>query len=236
MHLKQLLSLAAISGVASDHGDLPQHASAFDGRHLQGFPASVTCILGGKSIDECCPSGATAEDGVCTLLFCVDVANFSVKDSCKCGMFNSACEQLQVAYAVVPGMEAMCGQVGTCCDGDSTTNCDFNACVGAAIADGDVALPDLSVFGSILGDLSSGNSTEAAPAEPCPAVEAPAATATTTAATTAAPATTAATAATDEAEDAGATPDGADAPSDAAKHAARAWAPLLVVFFAAVLG
>lgn len=248
MHLKQLSWMAGVSGVASNN--LLEHDPINHGRQLQAglLPPSVGCIAGGgKTVDECCPDGADKDDGACTLLFCVELDDFSVKDSCKCSQFNEACGQLAFAFPLVAGMGDMCAQAQTCCKEGVASNGDFNACVGTALANG-LEIPNVSMLGILLGgppvadaDASVGAAAETttAPTTPNTAAGVEAAAAATTAATeatgTEAAGTAEATGDTNTTGDADTTPTGAEAPSDAFKHATRAWVPLVGSFAALLL-
>lgn len=146
MNLK-LLSLATASiGVASatsNNNNLRQQ-SDHDHRNLQG---SIACIVGGqKTVPECCAEAST-DDAVCTLLTCVDLANVSVRDTCSCSMINAGCNGVAMFTGMVPGLLEMCNQADTCCGSDAAaSNTVFNACMGKAVADGDVTLPDFSAI------------------------------------------------------------------------------------------
>ena len=87
--------LAAVMGASSSS------AAAYSNgeRSLQ---ASALCIMGGTPFTECCPA-ADPGDGICTMLWCVDIDNVSVRDSCDCAQVNKACGLVGVFSTAVPG-------------------------------------------------------------------------------------------------------------------------------------
>lgn len=118
-------------------------ASAPSQRELQ---ASVACIAAGGEFTNCCPS-KDPDDGVCTLLWpCIDVDEVSVRDGCACDEIETACDQVGLLGAAVEGVPELCGKVDECCESE-TNNGDFNACLGGAVDDGSIEVPD---FASLL--------------------------------------------------------------------------------------
>jgi len=164
MYTTHLLSLAAIaSASASDQNVRPSND-----RSLQ---ASMTCILQGETFGtpDCCPS-PSEDDGICTLLWCVDTAKANIRDGCTCGQINTACGQLTKLPAMISGISGpLCDQADTCCI-DGATNEDSNACMAMPIADGTLQVRDFSaMLGgslpvldlSVLGGGGDNNVTEA---------------------------------------------------------------------------
>ena len=99
-------------------------------------PPSIMCLAGalsgaeGSSFVDCCP-GATPDDGICTMLWCIDFADLSVKDGCECSQLETSCAQLADFGDLVPNMPEACAAVAECCaDDGSTASGDFDSCMG----------------------------------------------------------------------------------------------------------
>ena len=108
-------------------------------------PPSMGCIAGGKDFVECCPA-ASPDDGICTMLWCVDLNAVEIKDGCGCGQIVTACTQVSMFNGLVEGLSDMCEAVDTCCDSDSTTNDEFDTCIASAMENGDFVVPDLAAL------------------------------------------------------------------------------------------
>ena len=136
-------------------------------------PPSMGCIAGGKDFVECCPA-ADPDDGICTMLWCVDLDAVEIKDGCGCGQLVTACTQVSMFGGLVEGLSDMCEAVGTCCDADSTTNDEFDTCIASAMENGDFVVPDLApLLPNGLPSMSPGDdediATETEPTEPATA-------------------------------------------------------------------
>ena len=136
-------------------------------------PPSMGCIAGGKDFVECCPA-ADPDDGICTMLWCVDLDAVEIKDGCECGQIVTACTQVSMFGGLVEGLSDMCEAVGTCCDADSTTNDEFDTCIASAMENGDFVVPDLApLLPNGLPGMSPGDdediTTETEPTEPATA-------------------------------------------------------------------
>ena len=141
------LSLALALAIAAS---APASASAAEQRVLQD---SVACLATGGDFAACCPAaseGADPDDGVCTLLTCLDLSGggASIRDVCSCADIVAGCEQVAAFAGVVPQLPDMCASVGACCadDGATTTNADWDACMAKAEEAGDHELPDFSAL------------------------------------------------------------------------------------------
>ena len=137
MYLRQLLSLAAIAGVAATNS---YNLHENNDRALQD---SIQCLLGGGSeFTKCCPT-ADPNDGVCSLLWCVNLEDASINDGCKCGQIETACGQVAMFLGAVDGLSELCVEAGECCaDDGKTTNDGFNTCMATAIENGGMTIPD----------------------------------------------------------------------------------------------
>jgi len=127
MYLKQLLSLAAIAGVSATNS---HNLRENNDRALQ---AAIACLVGGGDFTGCCPT-ADPNDGVCSLLWCVNLEDASINDGCKCGQIETACGQVAMFLGAVDGLSELCDEAGACCADDGTTmNDGFNTCMATAI-------------------------------------------------------------------------------------------------------
>ena len=137
-------------------------------------PPSMGCIAGGKDFVECCPA-ADPDDGICTMLWCVDLDAVEIKDGCGCGQLVTACTQVSMFGGLVEGLSDMCEAVGTCCDADSTTKDEFDTCIASAMENGDFVVPDLAPLlpnglpGMSPGDDEDNITTDTEPTEPATA-------------------------------------------------------------------
>jgi hypothetical protein len=134
-----LLSLAAPKIVAGG-------ASAdTDERSLQ---ASMPCLANNGTFASCCPTqGVDPNDGMCTLLSCLD--GLLIRDGCSCRDIEEACDQLALFVTAFEAPPGMCDTVGKCCadDGITTiTNVDWDICMLEAQEAGNFTLPFLAAF------------------------------------------------------------------------------------------
>ena len=137
-----ILSIATVAtivglAVADDNNNHFQPAQ----RKLQ---ASIVCMMGAETSEDvldCCPA-ADEDDGVCTMIHCVNLDDMSLNDSCDCGQMKTACGQLSVYAFMLDGLEDTCAAVGKCCVADETTNEEFATCMDASGANA----PNLDKF------------------------------------------------------------------------------------------
>ncbi|KAL7436437.1 hypothetical protein ACHAXH_008183 [Discostella pseudostelligera] len=137
----QTTTVAATTGADSS-------ASSFDP------PASVTCLasnlISGGSFVDCCPS-ADPNDGICTIVWCVDIDYMNsggslIRDNCDCGSVETACAQLAQFADLVPGLEGACAAMGDCCEAGVTANSDFASCTQDSLTALNATLPDYNVL------------------------------------------------------------------------------------------
>ena len=160
-----LLSLAApliVAGGAS---------GATAKRSLQ---ASVSCLANNGTYASCCPvEGVDPNDGVCTLLSCLEMeSGLSIRDGCSCREIEKACDQLAVFATGFAALPDMCDMAGECCvdDGTTTTNVDWDFCMAEAQEAGNFTLPDLWFIND---DVVTTTSVPITPAPAAIAVTAP---------------------------------------------------------------
>jgi len=108
-------------------------------------PASVMCIAGGKEFLECCPE-ADPNDGICTLLWCFDYDEISIRDGCGCSQIETSCTQVAMFAGIVEGLGEMCSAVDDCCVGDDMGNDEFDTCLNKAIVDDNITVPDINLL------------------------------------------------------------------------------------------
>ena len=136
-------------------------------------PASVMCIAGGKEFLDCCPS-ADPDDGICTLLWCFDYDELSIRDGCGCSQIETSCTQVAMFADIVEGLGEMCSAVDDCCVGDDDTDNDtFDTCLNKAIVDDNITIPDINSLMPgqelpTLPDITDTNPTETAATEAPP--------------------------------------------------------------------
>ena len=144
MRLSLALSLAIAAGASASASASVASAGQ---RDLQD---SVACLATGGDFASCCPAGgADPDDGVCTLLTCLDLSGggASIRDACSCADIVTGCGGVAAFAGVVPQLPDMCASVGTCCaDDGSTANGDWDACMAEAEEAGDHELPDFSAL------------------------------------------------------------------------------------------
>ena len=134
-------------------------------------PASVMCIASGKEFLECCPA-ADPNDGICTLLWCFDYDEISIRDGCGCSQIETSCTQVAMFADIVDGLGEMCSAVDDCCvDDDDTDNDTFDTCLNKAIVDDNITIPDINSLMPnqelpTLPDSTDTNPTEVAEAPP----------------------------------------------------------------------
>ncbi|KAL3761975.1 hypothetical protein ACHAW5_006681 [Stephanodiscus triporus] len=143
------LALAAIAIVVLAAGVVPASASASSGRRrLQA--ESIACLVGGDDYATCCPSsGPDPDDGVCTLLTCLELeGDISLRDACACEDVVAACDQVAMFASVVDELPDMCASVSGCCGGEEgvVDNATWDSCMAEAEAMGNHTLPDFSVL------------------------------------------------------------------------------------------
>mmetsp|Transcript_35940 Transcript_35940/g.61316 ORF Transcript_35940/g.61316 Transcript_35940/m.61316 type:complete len:270 (-) Transcript_35940:219-1028(-) len=140
MYLKQVLSITAIAQVSASNN----HSLRNNGhRTLQG---SLGCMMSGESdFFECCPE-ADPNDGICTMLWCVDAENVAVRDACGCGQVKKACEQLAQVIVAVQGLPGICDTVTTCCTDEEGDNVVFNECMGTTMKENNMKKPDFNAL------------------------------------------------------------------------------------------
>mmetsp|Transcript_34208 Transcript_34208/g.82709 ORF Transcript_34208/g.82709 Transcript_34208/m.82709 type:complete len:206 (-) Transcript_34208:175-792(-) len=143
LSVASILSLAAyavcISASATD-----SHSHRQNERALQ---ASVGCLKSGTDAPECCPA-ADPNDGICTLLHCMNFDGMTLNDECTCEQIETSCRQLSMFAWLVRGWAETCSGINHCCvsesdGGGTTSNEDFDDCIRSKI-DGGMAVPDFS--------------------------------------------------------------------------------------------
>ena len=110
-------------------------------------PASSTCfaanfVTGGDFLD-CCPA-PDANDGICTIVWCLIPESLTIRDSCNCGQVETACDQLSLYTSAVDGLSEACTAMSGCCETGVTSNSDFASCTEDAIAMSNITIPDVS--------------------------------------------------------------------------------------------
>eukprot|EP00581_Thalassiosira_minuscula_P016124 CAMPEP_0183727380 /NCGR_PEP_ID=MMETSP0737-20130205/25591_1 /TAXON_ID=385413 /ORGANISM="Thalassiosira miniscula, Strain CCMP1093" /LENGTH=193 /DNA_ID=CAMNT_0025959007 /DNA_START=129 /DNA_END=710 /DNA_ORIENTATION=+ len=145
MDLKVLLSLAAIAGASAT--DLRRNLRTND--EVRRLQSSIACLMGGSDFTDCCPS-ALESDGVCSILWCVDIEEMAIRDGCHCTQIHRSCRQLAPLAFLVPGLTDMCSEVNDCCVYQDTSNDDFNTCMSNAISVGDMQIPDIEALDSLV--------------------------------------------------------------------------------------
>jgi hypothetical protein len=108
-------------------------------------PPSMMCLAAGITTGsesvflDCCPE-ASPDDGVCTMLWCVNLVDLSANEGCTCDMIEVACGQVSMFESMVPNLAEACAAVAECCDDDgSTANDEYAACM----LERNVTSPDL---------------------------------------------------------------------------------------------
>jgi len=147
-----ILSLVALlaaagdaSAAASNYDILAKSSNNGEERSLQ---ASAGCLLGQKPFEECCPA-ADPDDGICTMLWCVDLKDVTVKDNCSCDQVKAACGQVvanQMFVMAVSGLKEMCASVESCCTDTAATNDEYNTCMTSAGERGEYAKPNFDTL------------------------------------------------------------------------------------------
>ncbi len=110
-------------------------------------PASTSCFAanfatGGDFVD-CCPA-ADPNDGICTLIWCIQPDTLTVRDNCDCGQVETACDQLSMFAGLVDGLSEACTAMKGCCEAGVTSNDDFASCTEDAVAMSNITIPDIS--------------------------------------------------------------------------------------------
>ena len=147
-----LLALAAL--VAPSHAATttaaPESSSGEESSSSSSWsmpPASSTCfaanfVTGGDFLD-CCPA-PDANDGICTIVWCLIPESLTIRDSCDCGQVETACDQLSLYISAVDGLSEACTAMSGCCETSVTSNSDFASCTEDAIAMSNITIPDIS--------------------------------------------------------------------------------------------
>ena len=113
----------------------------------RSLQASVSCLANDGTYASCCPTqGVDPNDGVCTLLSCLEIDSGLIRDGCSCYDIEKACDQLALFALVVAALPDMCDMVGECCvdDGTTTTNVEWDFCMAEAQEAGKFTLPDVA--------------------------------------------------------------------------------------------
>mmetsp|Transcript_27771 Transcript_27771/g.66930 ORF Transcript_27771/g.66930 Transcript_27771/m.66930 type:complete len:493 (-) Transcript_27771:49-1527(-) len=191
MYLKLLLPLAAATAGASssaayndrnnnNNSHLRSAAAAAPPIPAQrSLQASAICLAGQTTpFEECCPS-KSADDGICTILWCANLEDITIRDDCQCDQLKNACGQIVPLFgAMIAGLPEMCESVSTCCS-DSTPNSDWDSCMAKAEDDGLYTPPNFGILipGGIPDMTSAADATTVAATEaPAPPATKPAAT------------------------------------------------------------
>jgi len=109
-------------------------------------------VVEGKPLEECCPPGSVDQDGLCTLLSCVDTTDITVRESCSCRDIKKACIHMGI-FDTLP----LCEHVNTCCDAN-TEGLDFNQCIGQLIP---VKTDCKAIYGAVHQAFDCGEGTAA---------------------------------------------------------------------------
>jgi len=129
-----------------------------------GSIASLTCLALNGTVASCCTEDDVPNDGVCSILSCLD--GLSIRDGCSCYDIEAGCDQL-AAYVTdfanamditnITDIADMCDMVGECCadDGTTITNIEWEFCMAEAVEEANFEMPDIVelVLGIIPGVL-----------------------------------------------------------------------------------
>ncbi|KAL3815519.1 hypothetical protein ACHAXA_007375 [Cyclostephanos tholiformis] len=115
---------------------------------------SIACLASGSSdFYGCCPnylSGADPDDGVCTLLTCLELGSdmLSLRSNCACDDIVSGCEQVAPYSSIVGELPDMCVAVSSCCtvEDGGTSNENWDNCMTQLGSEGNYTLPDFSTI------------------------------------------------------------------------------------------
>mmetsp|Transcript_2262 Transcript_2262/g.5582 ORF Transcript_2262/g.5582 Transcript_2262/m.5582 type:complete len:191 (-) Transcript_2262:393-965(-) len=137
-----ILSFAVVTGASST----PDRRLRQNDRALQ---ASLGCLTSGStSASQCCPR-ADPNDGLCTLLWCLNPDDMTLNDGCSCEQITRTCDQLSSFAFIVPGLWESCEGARQCCGGwwsiTKATNEAYDGCIGAKLDRG-MAVPNLDSF------------------------------------------------------------------------------------------
>eukprot|EP00579_Thalassiosira_antarctica_P011692 CAMPEP_0201910780 /NCGR_PEP_ID=MMETSP0903-20130614/2022_1 /ASSEMBLY_ACC=CAM_ASM_000552 /TAXON_ID=420261 /ORGANISM="Thalassiosira antarctica, Strain CCMP982" /LENGTH=769 /DNA_ID=CAMNT_0048445455 /DNA_START=278 /DNA_END=2587 /DNA_ORIENTATION=- len=181
----------SIESITPDVDDIP-----VVGKSLQCIAEDIS-----KTFTECCPS-ADSSDAICALLWCFDLDLEGVPTTsyrCNCVEIEDVCNEVEMfmsmatllldecSHGACDAIELfmgflgeVCSQVGECCEDDTstkeqlnactikavegggdgaTTNEEFKMCMIQAVKDGDITAPDL--FVSLLPDVGEVDLTTA---------------------------------------------------------------------------
>lgn len=121
----------------------------------------------GNDFQECCPS--KEGHGVCTLLWCVDLDQVSIRNNCNCVELEDACSEVSIFAAMVNGLDDMCTAVGYCCEDVDVVNSEWDTCMDTKIAAGEFVVPDFDTIipGGVpdLNNIETATTTEATTTE-----------------------------------------------------------------------
>ena len=141
-----LLSLAAFVTLGDAQTTTTAVPESTDGASSMP-PASTAClasnaVTGGNFVD-CCPS-ADPNDGICTLIWCIDRESEGslIRDNCGCGDVETACSQLAMFAGMISGLSEACAAMGECCEAGVTANSDFASCTQESLVALNLTLPD----------------------------------------------------------------------------------------------
>ena len=129
-----------------------------------GSIASLTCLALNGTVASCCTEDDVPNDGVCSILSCLD--GLSIRDGCSCYDIEAGCDLLAAYVADIANarnitditdISDMCDMVGECCadDGTTITNIDWDFCMAEAAEEANFEMPDIVeiLLGSIPGLL-----------------------------------------------------------------------------------
>jgi len=95
------------------------------------LPPSAMCLGAESPFLQCCPA-VDPEDGLCTMLWCVESDDLTVRDNCTCDQVKTACVQVSPLAGMAPGLSEMCAAADECCVDGGTSNDDFDSCMATA--------------------------------------------------------------------------------------------------------
>ena len=141
-----LLSLATVVALGDAATTTAAPESSGGGSLLFSPPPSTTCLAanfatGGDFLD-CCPA-ADPNDGICTIIWCVNPEDLSLRDDCACEQVEAACKQLSMFTSAVDGLSEACTAMDGCCETGVTSNSDFASCTEDAVAMSNITIPDI---------------------------------------------------------------------------------------------
>lgn len=133
----QLEKLAVAFEGGGDY-ELTDDVYYHDAWWFQGDPEAMTyeCIVEEKkSLEECCRdedgNPAPHDNGLCTLLSCVDTTDVTLNEECSCHDIYRGCKHMAFLDDI-----PLCQHLLTCC-GATTESLDFNQCIAQLIPEKD---------------------------------------------------------------------------------------------------